>query len=90
MFKLKDEVEFSKLTDYNFKLIPAGIYAKSIDCYINGIGDKIETFITVEQDRTLQKYKVKSYLGCVYDQVSLHIWKRDIKDLYKANILERG
>lgn len=89
MLKIKDEVDLKELEKFGYKIIPEGIYAKSIDLHINGIGDKYETFIAIENDRTIKKYLVKSYLFKVYEEKELHLFRWNIKDLRKANLVEK-
>ncbi len=89
MLKIKDSVDLKELEKFGFKLIPEGIYAKSIKCWIDIMGDRHEIFITVENDRIIKKYYVESYLFKVYEQKEQYLFKRNIKDLIKADLVEK-
>ena len=89
MLKIKDNVDLQELEKFGFKIIPEGIYAKSVDCYLDGMGDRHEKFIAIEKDRTINKYYVLSYLFKVYEEKRLHLWKKDIKDLITAGLVEK-
>lgn len=88
-YKLKDEVDLKELEKFGYHIIPAGIYAKSINCYIDTMGDRHETFIAIEKDRTIKRYYVESYLFKVYIEKEQYLFKRNIKDLRKAGLVEK-
>lgn len=88
-YKLKDNVDLKELEKFGYHIIPEGIYAKSINCYINIMGDRHEIFIAIEKDRTIKRYSVESYLFKVYMQKEQYLFKRNIKDLIKAGIVEK-
>lgn len=48
-----------------------------------------EYFIAVEKDRTLKKYEVWSYLNMAFYQKERHLFKFQIKDLIKADLVEK-
>lgn len=89
MLKIKDDVDLKELEKFGYKVIPEGIYAKSINCYIDTMGDRHETFIVIEKNRTIKRYYVESYLFKVYEEKEQHLFKRNIKDLIKANLVEK-
>lgn len=89
MLKIRDDVDLKELEKFGFKLIPEGIYAKSIRQYVDVGQNLTEYFITVEKDRTLKRFEVWSYLRNVYYQKEHHLFKFQIKDLIKANIVEK-
>lgn len=89
MLKIKDDVDLKELEKLGYKIIPEGIYAKSIDFYIDNMGDRHETFIAIEKDRTIRKYYVESYLFKVYKEKELHLFRWNIKDLRKAGLVEK-
>lgn len=70
-------------------MIPAGIYAKSLISWTDMTGNKTEIFIAIERDRTIKKYKVFSYLRIAFQEKKKHLFKRDIKDLIKADLVEK-
>ena len=70
-------------------MIPEGIYAKSLGFWVDGISDRHETFIAIEEDRTINKYEVISYLRKAYQEKKKHLFKWNIKDLIKANLVEK-
>ena len=87
MPKIRDDVDLKELEKFGFKLIPEGIYARSIECWIDTMGDRHEIFIAIEENRTIKRYYVESYLFKVYFQKEQHLFKRNIKDLIKANLV---
>ena len=89
MLKIKDNVDLKELENFGYAIIPEGIYAKSLGFWINGIGDRIETFIAIEKDRTINKYEVVSYLRKVYEEKKKHLFKWNVKDLIKADLVEK-
>ena len=56
---------------------------------MNGSGDRHETFIAIEKDRTINKYEVVSYLRIAYMEKKKHLFKWNIKDLIKADLIEK-
>ena len=89
MLKIKDNVDLKELEKFGYEIIPEGIYAKSLGFWVNGIGDRHETFIAIEEDRTINKYEVVSYCFHVYTQKKKHLFKYNIKDLIKADMVEK-
>ena len=51
--------------------------------------DRHEIFIAIEKDRTIKKYYVESYLFKVYEEREQYLFKRNIKDLIKADLVEK-
>lgn len=89
MLKIKDDVDLKELEKYGFKIIPEGIYAKSIKRIHNYESDFTEYFITVEKDRILKEWEVWSYLSVPYYQKEHHLFKFRIKDLIQAGLVEK-
>lgn len=89
MLKIRDNVDFKELEKFGFKLIPEGIYARSVRYWIDTIGDRHEYFIAIEKDRTIKRYYVVSYLFKVYEEKERYLFKRNIKDLIQANLVEK-
>ena len=90
MYKIKDDVDLKELEKFSYKIIPEGIYAKSKSVSIDTMGDRHEIFIAVEKDRTIKRYHVESYLFKVYNQKEQHLFKKDIKDLIQAGLVEKS
>ena len=90
MFKIKDDVDLKELEKYGFKIIPEGIYVKSIK-RIHPIGDAnvTEIFIIVDKDRIIKKYEVWSYLNFAFYEKEKHLFKFQIKDLIKSNLIQK-
>ena len=90
MWKIKDNVDLKELEKFGYKIIPEGIYAKSIK-RIHPMQDAnvTEYFIAVEKDRTLKKYEVWSYLNKAFYQKERHLFKFYIKELIKAGLVEK-
>lgn len=91
MLKIKDDVDLKELEKFGFKMIPEGIYAKSLKIARSGRdSDMTEWFVTVEKDRTLKKFEVWSYLRIAYYQKEKHLFNWDVLDLIQAGYVEKG
>lgn len=89
MLKIKDDVDLKELEKFGFNLIPEGIYARSKKCWTDGISNRHEIFVAIEKNRIIKRYYVESYLFKIYEEKEQHLFKRDIKDLIQAGLVEK-
>lgn len=60
--------------------------------YIDTTGNRTEKFIIVDENRNLRKYKVErveSYDFIAIYAKELHLFKRNVKDLIEAGLVEK-
>lgn len=65
------------------------MYSKSLGFYIDTTGNRTEKFIIIDENRNLRKYKVESYNFIAIYAKELHLFKRNIKDLITAGLVEK-
>ena len=89
MLKIKDNIDLKELEKFGYKMIPEGIYAKSLISWTDITGNKTEIFIAIERDRTIKKYEVYSCYNVAFQEKEKHLFKWNIKDLIKADLVEK-
>ena len=88
--RIKDNVDLKELEKFGFSTYPNKIYSKSLGFYIDNLsGMRTEKFIIVDDNRNLRKYKVESYNFIAIYAKELHLFKRNVKDLITAELVEK-
>lgn len=87
--RIKSNVDLKELEKFDFSTYPNRIYSKSIGFYIDTTGNRTEKFIIVDENRNLRKYKVESYNFITIYAKELHLFKRNVKDLIEAGLVEK-
>lgn len=89
MLKIKDSVDIKELEKFGFKHIRNNYYRKDISFRYAYFSDKETISIGISPQRELIKLKSFSCYGLTYLSKKIHLWKKDIKDLIEAGLVEK-
>lgn len=89
MLKIKDNVDLKELEKFGFKHIKNNHYRKDINYKFVYSTDKEIISIGISPTREIIKLKSVSCYGVTYLSKKLRLFKKDIKDLIEASLVEK-
>ena len=87
--RIKENVDLKELEKFGFKYIKNNHYRKDINYYYVYFDDIKTISIGISSTREIVKLVSYSYHHITYFAKRKHLWKKDIKDLIEAGLVEK-
>ena len=89
MLKVKDNVDLKELEKFGFTSLKNNYYKKDISFRYVYSTDKETISILISSQREIRKVKLVTCYGYTYLSKKIRLFKKDIKDLIQAGLVEK-